>query len=225
MASVTVGRIAEVQAHINQAVILTSDRSTLSREEQDRLLEQGCAEACELLGDWLRSTWWKKLQPSGNAPLLECVARQEDFEKFLDPMFTDALARAAGDGVIIPSALVDDARKAVADTGRRFRTMSRTQLYAEASKRVGELKESVCALADQFRSGRQDAASRRKARTRLARVAKFVLNVALTVAADGPHQAAQNVIGWAHMIMVHAVASAAQPGLTVMPSGVVPGVR
>lgn len=52
MASVTFDRIEALRRHIADAVTLTSGRSTLPDQEQDRILEQACGEACELLRDW-----------------------------------------------------------------------------------------------------------------------------------------------------------------------------
>ena len=57
MTSVTAERIAAVQAHITEAVTRTSAGSTLPRQEQDMLMAQSCAEACDLLKDWLDDPW------------------------------------------------------------------------------------------------------------------------------------------------------------------------
>ena len=58
--SVTIDRIARVQTDVTEAVTKTSASSTLSGQEQNELLAQGCAEACDLLKDWLADSWWDR---------------------------------------------------------------------------------------------------------------------------------------------------------------------
>jgi hypothetical protein len=225
LASITVERIAAVQAHINDAVVQTSARSTLSVQRQDELLAQGCAEACDLLELWLDSDWWTALRPADGSLVVECSASREDFEKFLDPMFRDAMDRAGRQGIAVPPELVDEARAAVVDIGRRHRKMSRSDLFMLANNRVGDLKRAVCDLADDFRRGAQDAAKRRKAKAALIKVRNVLAHLAIVVATSGPHQVVSNLEGWAQTIMVTGVAQTAQPGLTIKPPGLGPTVR
>ena len=42
-----------------------SPSSTLSADEQDALLAQACAEACDVLGRWLASSSWEALEAAG----------------------------------------------------------------------------------------------------------------------------------------------------------------
>ncbi len=225
MASITVGRIAVVQAHINEAVVLTSPRSTLSVAEQDRLLQQSCAEACELLADWLSSTWWTEFEAGPDGPIVECVAGREDFEKFLDPMFKDALARVSCEGMNAPSDLVDKARMAVADIGRRHRKMSRAELFKEAGERVSRLQVEVCRLADSFGSGTQDDAGRRRARSALLKVSNVLVHFAVALTATAPKQAARSIGLWARSIVAAGIAKEAQPGASISPPSAGPTIR
>jgi hypothetical protein len=223
LTDITVERIKKVHDHINDAVVKTSERSTLSKPEQDALLAQGCAEACDLLESWLDSGWWGRLRPADGGLVAECVASQEDFEKFLDPMFSSAMERAGQSGVGVPRELIDEARKAVANIGRRYRKMSRADLYQVANARVGELKRSVCRLADEFRQGRQDEAKRRRARTVLAKVKNVLMHLAIVVTV-GPPQATADAAGPAQAIMIAGIAQTAQPGVTITPPDAGPTV-
>ncbi len=60
MATVTVERIAALQAGIAAALNQTSEHSTLPEKEQAGILAQRCAEACDLLGDWSAGRWWDR---------------------------------------------------------------------------------------------------------------------------------------------------------------------
>lgn len=217
MASITVGRIAKVQSDLTEVVVRTSGRSTLPAQEQDRLLEQSCAEACELLGDWLGSAWWGELESDGL--LVECVASREDFEKLLDPMFRDALVRVAEHGVTASPDLVDKARMAVADLSRRHRKMSQSELFAIAVERVTNLQVEVCRLADAFRSGSQDDRQRRGARSALTRAGNVLRQFALTM------MMGHNVGQWARSILVTGIALDAQPGTSISPPSAGPAIR
>ena len=114
MDRVTVERIARVQAHILDATLSTSGNSTLSGPEQDGLLAQSCAEACDLLRDWLESGWFSQVRPSGDGLLAGGVPTAEQFSQFLGPVFEDALSHAPQAGVPVDTSGLQDARAKVA---------------------------------------------------------------------------------------------------------------
>jgi hypothetical protein len=47
--------------HIHDALAKASEHSTLPEAEQDRLLAQACAEACDVIGRWVESPEWKEV--------------------------------------------------------------------------------------------------------------------------------------------------------------------
>jgi hypothetical protein len=230
--SVTIDRIAVVQAHITETVTRTSASSTLSKQEQNKLLAQSCAEACDLLKDWLADAWWDRSRPSSDTPIKDVVPTQKELASFLGPMFKASLARAGQGGVHIPDSLVDEAREKVAATARRFPRMGRQQLFRQAADRVGILQKEVCVLASQTRSAEEAAAWRRKSRKALGKVSELLLAITLAMAGAGPHAAAQNAAEWSHaavraaeVITVHYIADRAEPNLRVAPSYSGPQVR
>ena len=139
MAGVTLARIEAVHADIAYALVRTSSRSPLPEQEQDRLLAQACAEACDLIQDWLASGWRDSMRPRGDGLTEELVPDHQHFERFLDRTFKDALAKAAQDGVCVSPSLVDESRAAVAATAGLHRRMRRQQLFERANARVSEL--------------------------------------------------------------------------------------
>lgn len=230
MASVTIERIARVQTDVVEAVTKTSASSTLSEQKQNELLAQGCAEACDLLKDWLADSWWDRR--SSDVPVKEYVPTQREFEKFLGPELKASLTRASQGGVRISeslvNSLVDEARQKVADTVRRFPRMRSTQLFSQAEERVGLLQEEVCRLASQIGSTTHPApgpAWRRKARKALGKVPDVLLAITLAMAGAGPHAAFQNAAEWGQaavrsveVITVHYMADRAEPSVRVAPS-------
>jgi hypothetical protein len=237
--SVTAGRIAAVQAHLTEAVTRTSASSTLPAPEQDRLLAQSCAEACDLLKDWLADPWWDRSRPSDDRPVSDFIPAQKEFARFLGPMLKDSLARFSQCGISIPESLVDEAREKVAATARRFPRMRRRQVFEEARDRVSSLQQEVCGLAAQADSLiRPDTDQvpettwRRKARKALGKVSGVLLAVALAMAGASPHAAAQNFAEWGHdavqavdVITVHYLADRAHPSVHVAPSSQGPRIR
>jgi hypothetical protein len=227
--SVTIDRIAVVQAHITEAVTRTSASSTLSEQEQNKLLAQSCAEACDLLKDWLADAWWDRSRPSSDTPIKEVVPTQKELASFLGPMLKASLARARQGGVDVPDSLVDEAREKVAATARRFPRMGRQQLFRQAADRVRILQEEVCGLASQIGAA---TAWRRKARKILGKVSGLLLAVTLAMTSAGPHAVAQNTAEWGHaavraaeVITVHYIADRAEPNLRVAPSYSGPQIR
>jgi hypothetical protein len=237
--SVNAERIAAVQAHIVEAVTRTSASSTLAGPEQDRLLAQSCAEACDLLKDWLADPWWDRTRPLADGLVRESVTSQREFAEFLGPMLKASLARAGQGGVSIPESLVDEAREKLAATARRFPRMRRQQLFEEARIRVSSLQQEVCGLAVQIASTiRQpaapapDAAWRRNARKALGKVSGVLLAVALAMAGASPDTVARNAAAWGHaavqaveVITVHYLADSAQPSVHVAPARAGPRLR
>lgn len=233
MASVTVERIATVHGHIVEALVHTSERTTYSELEQDRLLAQSCAETCDLLQDWLASSWWEQLRPSADGPIGDVVPDLEHFQEFLDPMLTDALAQASRHGVSVPASHVDEARAALQATARRHRRMKRRQLFQLANERINALRQEVCALADHLRTSTKDTAMRdavrRRARTALTKASGLLVALVLAMGGAGPHQMTQNLSDWGHevtkLVMVHDIAHHAQPSLRIVPPRAGPRIR
>jgi hypothetical protein len=236
---VTAERVAAVRAHIADAVSRSSADSTLPELEQDRLLAQSCAEACDLLKDWLDDPWWDKVRPSQDDLVSEFVPAQKEFTKFLGPMLKASLAYADKYGMSIPDSLVNEAHQKVAATARRFPRMRRRQLFEEARIRVASLQREVCGLSGQLSSSihsatalASDAAWRQKIRKTLGKVSGLLLAVALAMAGVSPHAAAQNAAEWGNaaiqtieVITVHFVADRAQPSMRVAPPRVGPQLR
>lgn len=241
MDRVTVERVAMVQAHILDATLKTSESSTLSVPEQDRLLAQSCAEACDLLRDWLGSGWFGQVRPADDGLLADAVPTAEQFTQFLGPIFEDVLNHAAQAGITIEMSGLRDARVKVAGLARRYRRMKRRELFDAAEERVGALRDDVCQAAtrlrEMLRAGEepdpQAEQVRQKARRALRKVKNFLPAMALTVAGAmlgvGPHQMAQSVSEWGHeaarVVVVHHIADLAQPTVRVTPPRIGPQVH
>jgi hypothetical protein len=241
MDRVTVERIARVQAHILDATLSTSENSTLSGPEQDGLLAQSCAEACDLLQDWLESGWFSQVRPSGDGLLAEVVPTAEQFSQFLGPVFEDALSHAAQAGVPVDTSGLQDARAKVAGLARRHRRIKQRDLFNAAQDRVTALRDEVCHVARGLREmlqsgdepGPRAEQLRQKARRALKKVRKVLPALALTVAGAmlgvGPHQMAQSVSAWGHeaarVVVVYHIADLAQPAVRITPPGFGPQVH
>ena len=233
---ISTGLIETVQRHIYDALVQTSERSTLPGDEQDKLLAQACAEACDVLTSWLASPEWAALAPSGRGPIADAIPDWERIRPFLDPL-RDTLAaiaqrqkdlpavREIGD----PARYVDGIIAAAGQTARRFRRFDRQELFAEATGRVGRLRTDVCALAGDLKGQTATAERRKKARSVLGKVAGLLLTLSLTMAGAGPHDVAQHIPQWGHeavkVLVVHQVARTAQPQVTVAPPRLGPRVR
>lgn len=225
MASVTIDRIDALRRHIADAVTQTAPRSTLPEQEQERILEQACGEACELLEDWLAGQPAETAAAAHGVPIREFLKDQQHFTEFLGPLFADALKRAAGHPPDDPhaTAIVKEAHdevaravRAASATARRHPRMRDQQVFEVAIERVGKLRHEVCGLADQLGCDQQaadrqapDAASRaadaaergvwkRRAVKALKAVSGFLLSltVSLAVSVAGPQQAGQNLSAW-----------------------------
>jgi hypothetical protein len=254
--SVTVDRIDALRRHIADAVTQTSPASsTLPAREQDRILEQACGEACELLGDWLTSQQAEGSAAADDVPMRELLRDQEHFTDFLSPLFADALDRGrpnpSADRAATVRAAHDEVARAVraaSATARRYPRMGSRQIFRVAIQNVGKLRAEVCDIAAQLRDARlsdagKDAArkddARRDARggarnRRAVRVLTAVggflltLSVSLTVSVPGPQQVSQNLSAWTHAVQVviaHDLAARAQPGVTIAPPHAGPQLR
>jgi hypothetical protein len=95
MAAVTRTRITRVLEDVTDAVLQTTERSTLSGPEQDALLAKACAESCDLFTDWLASDEWAQQRSrKTTARVAEALPQGEDYTRFLDPLLTDLLIRS-----------------------------------------------------------------------------------------------------------------------------------
>jgi hypothetical protein len=237
MATVTAERIAAVHHRIVEAINQTSERSTLSKEEQSALLGQRCAEACDLLEDWLKNPWWDEMRPSRSvagrarrsgssaSSLGEFVPSQKRFEEFLDQAMGDVLARAAYQcRITISVSDVDHARAALKATARRYPLMTRQDLFLVANSRIEALKSEVCKLAARLRGRIRMAGPRKKARTVLMKVVGLLTAFILAISGFSPSAVAHNLGQWdrnvvevIHTITLYHIAERAEPNRPVEP--------
>jgi hypothetical protein len=230
MASVTVERLAMAQARILYATDSTSENSTLPIGAQDELLAETCADACQLLGDWLVSGWFQQAQPEAEGLLADALPTSAQFTKFLGPIFASELQRISERGIQIDVGQLEQARAGVAALARRHRRLKPADLFPVAEKRVQALTREVCQAASLMKKA--PAASRHKARRALKKVAAFLPTVALTVGgamlSAGPAQMEQSVSAWVHdaaqVVVVYHLADLAQPGIRISPPSAGPRV-
>jgi hypothetical protein len=228
VAHVTVERIAAVQAHIAEAVTRTTPGSVLPGAEQDLLLAQSCAEACDLLTDWLADPFWERLRASGDGPIREFVPSQREFTGFLGPALKDAMAQASERGISIPDpdSLVDQAHQKIAATARRYPRFRRQQLFSEANDRVKALRDEVCKLVGiANRESPRDPRWRRAARKTLSKLPDVLLAVVLALVAPAAISTAQSGVHAVEVMTAHHVAAQAQPGMRVAPAQLGPRVH
>ena len=239
-------RVETVQRHVYDALARTSVQSTLSEEEQDRLLAQACVESCDLISDWLESPEWENLRPAGHQPIADSIPDWARIRPFLDPL-KETVARISRHQEKLPglpetsdpAAYIDNAIRSAEYTARRHRRYNRRQLFATATERLRELRASVCGLAAEFagdlRARADDQESQRKRRERRKRalsvlgiVANVLLSVSLTMAGASPHDVRQHVPEWGHeavkVLFVHHLAQSAQPSVRVAPPRLGPRV-
>ena len=236
MASVTVDRIASVHAHVVEAVTRTTPGSTLPEAEQDQLVAQGCAEACDLLKDWLLDPWWEQAGAGRDTLVKQHVPTQKEFAEFLGPMLADVLKRTR---MNVDLSLVDGAREKVAATARRYPRMRHQQLFGLAKERVAALQQQVCQLAGQAAEAARPAADparraawKRLARKALSKVPDVLIAAVLAMAFAGPHAVAESTAAWgpaaahaAQVVTVHYLADRAEPGVRVAPPRAGPRLR
>ena len=68
--NVSFDEIETVRRHVYDALLGSSARSTLPEQKQDELLAQACAEACDILDQWVSSPVWEGLRPAAGDRLL-----------------------------------------------------------------------------------------------------------------------------------------------------------
>jgi hypothetical protein len=230
MASVTVDRVAAVQAGIRDALLVTSPHSTLPPGAQDQRLAQSCAETCDLLQDWLDSGWFAGPPAAGDELLAETVPGPKQFARFLGPPFADTLAWLARGGIEVTPDQLEQARVGVAALARH-RGMRRAELRAAAEARVRALAQDVCQAATQL--GKISAAGtgdepaghvwRHRAQRALTKAAQTLGPIALSlVLTAGPGQVEHSVSAWAHdaateAVVLYHLAELAQPGARLSP--------
>jgi hypothetical protein len=231
--------------HIAEALASTSGHSTLPDDEQDRVLAQACAEACDVLGSWLESTSWAGLSPAGTSGLRavsDCVADWERLRPFLSSV-REALGRMAGQQADAPGgpetedpeSYVDKLIRSAAYTARRNRRLDGHGLYQAATSRLDALRNRACGIAGEFAADAakrasdaddQETARRRKDRRRRARsvlltVANVLLTVGLSMASASPAAMRQNIPEWGHdvtqVLFVHQIAHTAAPTVSIAP--------
>jgi hypothetical protein len=247
---VSPGMIEAVQSHIYDALARTTEHSTLTDEQQDRLLAQASIESCDLLSAWLDGPDWDGLRPSVKGTLADTIPDWERMRPFLDPL-RDTLIRfsqrqkdmAIGD----PDEYIDRIIKDAESTGRRNRRLDRQQLFDTATERLGSLRTTICGLAGELTGDLEtrandletranDAESKRKRKDRrkkvlsvLGTIATVLLSVSLAMAGANPHDVRQNIPDWGHeavnVLVVHHVAASAQPGVRIAPPRLGPQVR
>jgi hypothetical protein len=228
VAQLTIERIAAVQAHVVEAVARTTPSSVLPESEQDLLLAQSCAEACDLLGDWLTDPFWARLQSAGDGPVRESVPAQREFTGFLGPALKDAMAQAGERGISIPDpdSLVDKARQQVVATTRRYPRLRRQQLFSEARRRVEDLRDEVCKLVSMVKPGAPPGPRWRQAvRWTLSKVPGVLLALVLALVAPSAIATAQSGIHAVEVMTAHHVAAQVQPAVPVAPAHMGPRVH
>jgi hypothetical protein len=236
--SISPERLDAALRDVNDALVRTAPSSVLPEDEQDTLLAQACAEACDVLGDWLTSPSWQQLSPSGESgsrPVADSVADFERLRPYLTPV-TEAVTRVArrppcargAPGIEDPAAYVDNLISGARLTGRRQRKLDLRQLYASADSRLQALRAQACAIASGFRAGTEKQATdaertarRRHVRAVLLKVAGVLFTVSVALASVSPGAAAQNIPQWGHdaiaVLFVHQVAHTAAPTVSIAP--------
>lgn len=236
MAAVTRERMTRVLVHVTDAVLQTTERSTLSGPAQDTLLAQACAESCDLFTDWLASEHWKQARPGNRtARVAAALPQGEDYARVLDPMLADMLVRGAlptDDMAANAAGLVVSAREAVQRMAQKHPRWLQPELYHEADSRVRALKADVCALASSLKSNlgqdedahkRTKEARRRRARTALKSTFAVIPALVLTMLSATPAQMDASVHAWSRdaalVVSTYLIAHQAQPDVEIGPPG------
>jgi hypothetical protein len=223
-------RLAEielVQQHIIDALVRTNQPTTLSEDDQDRVLSQACAEACGILDRWLNSPAWDDLRPKGRGPIADIIPDWQAIRPFLDPLgpvinrMREHRRTATGlEEIDDPEAYIDDLIAQTKVTGRRNPGFDRQHLYEEASERINHLRSTVCVIAGDFAKGAKNRSRlRAAARSALKKVGLFLVSAALISAGVTTTAAAHDMSAAAHeavsVVFVHQAAHAAQPTVRV----------
>lgn len=238
--SISPGMIEAVQRDIYDALARTSSHSTLPEEEQDKLLAQACAEACDILGGWVNSPFWKELAParaSAKKPIADATADWKRVRPFLDPLeeTVDRISARLRGVPGVPeikdaSGYIAAVVESVDNTIRRYRRLDGQQLYDDATAKMQALKDQVCGLASELRTQVDDTKKKTERRSRARRilgtVAGVLLSVSLAMAGAGPSAVRQNIPEWGRdavqVLVVHHIAETAAPTMRVAPPRVGP---
>jgi hypothetical protein len=234
---VTEDRILRERLRIVRVLAMTAPGSDVPEAEQNRLLAECCAESCRLLEDWLASSWWDGLRPSGDGTVADHVP-DEEITAYLNGKMATVLERAGADGPAVSESAVEDARAAMAAAAQRHRRMRQDHLYRIAGQRIRKLTREVCTLAGHLRdtaaqagaaaaqaeaTRAQAAARRKRARATLDKVGAVLLPIALFMASTGPQQASHTLSEWGHeavhAFVVYDLAVHAEPELGIAPPG------
>ena len=232
--AVRLAEIEMVQQHIIDALVRTNPPTTLSEDEQDRVLAQACSEACGILDRWLISPAWDELCPKGRGPIADIIPDWQAIRPFLDPLgpvlirMRERRRTATGlPKIDDPEAYIDDLIAQAKVTGRRNPGFDRQQLYDVASERINLLRSTVCVLAGDFAKGAKNRSRlRAAARTVLRQVGSFLVAAALISVGVTTQAAAHDMSSAVHeavsVVLVHQAAHAAQPTVRVAPPQVGP---
>lgn len=227
--NLSLDEIEAVQRHVYDALLGSSARSTLSEEQQDGLLAQACAEACDILDRWVNSPAWEGLRPVGRGPVADAIPDWRRVRPFLEPLgatLSRISERRPGVSGIPeigdPGAYIDHLVKDAESTGRRYRRFSKEELFNEATNRIKVLQSSVCGAAADFAKGSKSRARRRAiARSALKAVGNFLLGAVLIMAGVTQPALAHDIPEWGHeavnVVLVHHAAQTAQPAVRIAP--------
>ena len=232
--AVRLAEIEMVQQHIIDALVRTNPPTTLSEDDQDRLLAQACSEACGILDRWLNSPAWDELRPKGRGPIADIIPDWHVIRPFLDPLgpvlsrMRERRRTATGLPEIgDPAAYIDDLIVQTNVTGRRNPGFDRQQLYEAASERINLLRSTVCVIAGDFAKGAKNRSRlRAAARSALRKVGGFLVAAALISVGVTTQAAAHDMSAAVHeavsVVFVHQAAHTAQPTMRVAPPQVGP---
>jgi len=233
--SISPEMIEAAQRHIYDALAQTSAHSTLTEDEQDTLLAMACAEACGILDAWANSSDWGELAPSGPfamKPIADEAGDWKHIEPFLDPLKETvsriSARRRMGGGtpeMLDPAEYIEKIISRVKYTSRRFRRLSRHDLYLEANRRMRALEDQVCIISRELGARVDDSEKRRERRSRaraiLGTVDGLLLSVSLAMASAGLSAVRQNIPQRGHeavqVLVVHHIADTVTPIVRLTP--------
>jgi hypothetical protein len=206
--SMTIDRIEALHRHIAEAVIQTTEHSTLPPEQQDMILRQACRESCDLLSDWLKNP---PAGPQGEASrvrIREFLRNQRQLAEFLNPLFADALVQArtvraaaeadsgkaakdkpaedraakkTADDLATARKEVDQAVRGALATARRHPRMTAGDVFQVAQDNVSGLRDQVCELAKRPAEAKEADAGRAVWRRRARKTLQIVKKVLITL--------------------------------------------
>jgi hypothetical protein len=212
----TGARIVTLQNHIAEVLNQTSEDSRVPKKQQAEMLGECCGQACGLLGEWLQGPA-ESLRPAADTPVKEMIKDRAAFEEFLVAMLGAAQARASRYGMKVNDELIEQARKAIAETVRKKPRLKSQELFAIATGRVGQLHSAVCDLAARLHQGAQGPAIARIARRVLKKVIELLPDLVIGMSAVVLTQAGHDLSVFGHeaikMVMTNHIAYIAQLSL------------